>query len=164
MQRCDDEVRNHPFLAGVSIHHLAAICATATDVRFKAGERVLCEREPASSFYLISSGSVAVEVHSRATGRNVRVDSLHAGDVLGWSWLFAPYCWHFQAVALEPVRAVQLDGAALLVRCEEDHELGYALMKRMAQLLIRRLSAARRVILDLDAIAQLNAAPVAANP
>lgn len=151
MQTIEREIRNHPFVAGLRANHLSAVCSTASEVQFKPGEIIVHEREPAFHAYLLTSGRVQVEVHSRATHRDIVVDSLHAGDVLGWSWLFAPYCWHFQARAVEPTRAIVLDGAALLVRCEEDHELGHALTKRMVQLLIRRLEAARRAIIMLDA-------------
>ena len=61
------------------------------------------------------------------------------GEVLGWSWLFPPYRWHFDARALEPVRAIAFDGACLRGKCEADHELGYELMQRFAQVLIERL-------------------------
>jgi CRP/FNR family transcriptional regulator, cyclic AMP receptor protein len=150
MRPIEREIRSHPFLIGLRGNHLAAIAAAATEVTFEAGQVILHERDPAFHAYLLTSGKVAVEAHSRATHRSVLVDTLGADDVLGWSWLFAPFCWHLQARAIEPTRAIALDGAALLVRCEEDHELGHALTKRMAQLLIRRLEAARNTIIQLD--------------
>jgi len=151
MQTIERIIRNHPFLIGLKPQHLAVICGVASEVRFKPEDIILREREPAFHAYLLVSGKVNIEVHSRATHRDVVVDTLHAGDVLGWSWLFAPFCWHFQARAVEPVHAITLDGAALLVRCEEDHELGYALTKRLTHLLVRRIEAARRAIIQLDA-------------
>lgn len=151
MNTIEREVRNHPFLIGLKPSHLTVICGTAHEASFKPGQVILREREPAFNAYLLTSGRVSIEVHSRISQHDVSVDTIQAGDVLGWSWLFAPFCWHFQAKAIETTRAIALDGSALLVRCEEDHELGHALMKRMTQLLIRRLEAARRTIIRLDA-------------
>ena len=76
------------------------------------------------------------------------IQTLTAGHVLGWSWLFPPYYWHFDARALEPTRAIFFYGTRLREECEQDPDLGYALMKRVTQVLINRLQATRRQILD----------------
>ena len=151
MHPIEREIRNHPFLVGFRPAHLATVSAAAREVRFKPGEIILREREPAFHAFLLTSGKVNIEVHSRVSQHDVIVDTVGAGDVLGWSWLFAPFCWHFRATAAEATNAIALDGAALLVRCEEDHDFGYVVMKRMTQLLIRRLDAARRAIIHLEA-------------
>jgi CRP/FNR family cyclic AMP-dependent transcriptional regulator len=78
----------------------------------------------------------------------VPVQILDAGEVLGWSWLFPPFHWHFQARAIEPSRAIFLDGAHLLVACEENREFGYELLKRIAQVVIKRLQATRQCLVD----------------
>ena len=72
------------------------------------------------------------------------VQTIGAGEALGWSWLFPPFVWHFQARALEPTKAIAFNGAHLLVACEENHDLGYDLMKRVSQVLIQRLQATRK--------------------
>ena len=63
------------------------------------------------------------------------------------SWLFPPFVWHFQARALEPTETIVLDGAHLLVAAERNGNLGYELMKRVAQVLIHRLQATRKQLL-----------------
>jgi hypothetical protein len=66
--------------------------------------------------------------------------------VLGWSWLYQPFHWHFTARAVEPTEAILLDGCRLLIACEEDHDFGYELMKRISQLVIQRLESAQRLL------------------
>ena len=88
-----------------------------------------------------------METKTSAHG-TVVLQVLGAGEALGWSWLFPPFTWHFQARALEPTRATVLDGAHLLVLCNEDHEFGYTLMQRVTQVVIARLQAARRKLLE----------------
>ena len=77
------------------------------------------------------------------------IETLHAGDPVGWSWLFAPYRWQLDARALEPCELIGFDGACLRGKCEADHELGYQLMRRFAANLVDRLQATRLQLLDV---------------
>ncbi len=80
----------------------------------------------------------------------VLVQTLGPGEVIGWSWLFPPFIWHFQAQATEPTSTVVLDGGHLLVAAEENPEFGYDLMRRIAQMVITRLQAMQksRIVVD----------------
>src|SRR5678815_2436816 len=97
----------------------------------------------------IESGKIVLETHEPANGPTL-VQTLGAGDALGWSWLFPPFIWHFQARAIEPARVFILSGAHLLVTAERNHDFGYELMKRVAQVVIRRLQATRKQLLALQ--------------
>src|SRR5439155_1805724 len=103
--------------------------------------------QPAYQFYLLHEGKVAVE-SSLSNHPDMMVQVLGAGDALGWSWLFPPFAWHFQARALEPSKAIRLDGARLLVACEQSHELGYEVMTRVAHVVIQRLQATGKCLVE----------------
>lgn len=137
---------DHPFFAGLRPEYLAIITAGAKEARFEPEQVLFREGEPASRFYLIRSGQIALESHQPADG-TVFVQTLGAGDVLGWSWLFPPFVWHFQARAVEPTVAIVLDGAHLLNAAERNRDFGYELMKRVAEVVIQRLQAARKQLL-----------------
>ena len=77
------------------------------------------------------------------------MDTLHGGDVLGWSWLFEPYRWHFDADAVEPVSTVAFDASCLRTKCDTDPRLGYQLAQRFARVMLERLQAARLRLLDV---------------
>ena len=77
------------------------------------------------------------------------MQTLGGGDVLGWSWLIPPYRWGFDARAVEMTRAIALDGKCLRGKCEEDHEMGYDLVKRVASSLGERLDATLLRLLDM---------------
>jgi len=139
---------SHPFLSSLSPAHLAVLAECAAPREFAAGEIIFREGEVADRFYLIQEGKVALESHVPPKGRLV-VQDLGRDDVLGWSWLSPPYVWHFQARALERTRAITFNGAHLLVACERNHEFGYDLMKRLAQVLIRRLQVTQRHLVKL---------------
>jgi CRP-like cAMP-binding protein len=136
-----------PFFSNMAPEHLDTVGACATKTQFKADQIVFQESEPANQFYVIESGRVAVEAHQPSDG-TVLVQILGPGDVLGWSWLFPPFAWHFRARALEPTNAIVLNGAHLLVAAERNRDFGYELMKRVAQVVIRRLQATRKQLLD----------------
>ena len=71
------------------------------------------------------------------------------GDALGWSWLVPPYQWRFGARTLQPTRALAFDGKCLRAKCEEDHDLGYELLKRFLHVVTERLESTRLQLLDL---------------
>ena len=87
----------------------------------------------------------------------IAIDTVGEGDVLGWSWLIPPYHWHFDARAVEPTRAIALDGRCLRGKCDADHELGYELMKRFAQVIEQRLEATRWQLLDVYGVRRVRA-------
>ena len=112
---------------------------------FSEGQLIFREGDLANRFYLLEEGSVALETHTRE-GRMALVEVLGRGDVLGWSWLFPPYYWHFDARALKPTRAIFFYGTRLRAQCDEDHDFGYELIKRVAAVVVRRMQAAREQI------------------
>ena len=137
-----------PFLEGMSPDRLALLAGCASNVHFDAGEIVFREGDEANLFYVVRHGTVAVELHAPA--RNpLMVETIEAGDVLGWSWLFPPYRSHFDARALSAVRATAFDGACLRGKCDDDPALGYDLLKRFAQVFTERLHWTRLRLLDV---------------
>ncbi len=109
---------------------------------------VLQEGEYADRCYLISRGQVqllagAGEGARQSGASPVLIQTLGAGDVLGWSWLFPPFEWHFSAVATEPCDAIELNAAFLLTAAEKDPVFGYELLKRVSMQLVQRLQATR---------------------
>jgi CRP-like cAMP-binding protein len=101
------------------------------------------EGDPANRFYLILQGKVNLHFESGERG-SVPIQTLGPGDDLGWTWLFPPHYFHGTAQALEPVKTIFFYGTRLRQQCEEDHDLGYEIMKRVAQVAIRHLDASRR--------------------
>ncbi len=146
-------LRQHPFLADLSDQHMQTLIGCASNVRFEDGEKLITEGQTADKFYLLRSGRVALEVDLDERG-SMRIQSVGPGDVLGWSWLISPYRWHFTGVAVADVRAVALDGKCLRTKCETDHDFGYEMLKRLSQVMERRLEATRLQLLDVYGTSQ----------
>lgn len=138
-------IRDHPFFTGLHPAHVNLLIQNAHTVEYGADEVLFSEGEPASQFFLIESGLVAVETGAPDKGVAV-MQAIGAGEPLGWSWLFPPFTWHFRARALQPTRAYILDAGSLLVLCEENHSIGYELMRRISQLVILRMETAIKKI------------------
>lgn len=136
----------HPFLAGMKHDQLVYLTDCAMPVQFKKGEVIFREGELANRFYLIETGKVILESNGGMSDP-VIIDTIGAGDLLGWSWMFPPYTWHFTARAVEPVTAIFFYGTILREYCERDHSLGYELLKRMSAVMIRRMQSARKKML-----------------
>jgi len=139
-------IAEHPFLHGLRPAHLAVLAENSMSMHYEPGTLIFREGDPANRFYLIERGKVSLE-SSRRDEPAVPIQTIGPGDVLGWSWLYPPYYWHFDARAVEPATAIFFYGTRLREQCEEDHDLGYELMKRMTQVVIQRLQATRRQLL-----------------
>lgn len=139
----------HPFALGALAGDVEVLARFAQPVDFAAGEAIFSAGEKARRFYLIRSGIVALQIETPAHASPRILQSVHEGSVLGWSWLFEPYQWQFDAVCETPVRALAVDGQALMTHCDEDPALGYRLMQRIAETMADRLNAARIRILEL---------------
>ena len=148
MQTIDQLLRDSPVFAGIDDERLAFIAGCASNVTFDGDHRLFHEGDPADTFYLVRHGTVALETFV-ATRGPMLIETLEPGEIVGWSWLFPPYRWHFDARTLTPVRATVFDGACLREKCETDPQLGYLLMTRFAQVLIDRLQWTRFRLLDL---------------
>ena len=148
METIEGLLRDAPVFNGLRPEELALLAGCASNVHFDVGEVLFREGDPADTFYLVRHGSVALELFVPARG-SVVIETLEAGEVVGWSWLFPPYRWHFDARALSDLRATGFDGACLRGKCEADPALGYDLMSRFAQVLIERLQWTRLRLLDL---------------
>jgi CRP-like cAMP-binding protein len=127
---------------------LKTLANSALEMKFETGQNIFEEGSPANRFYLILSGRVVLESELAEPGKMIPVQTLGAGENLGWSWLFPPYLMHLSARALEPTQTIFFYGTRLREQCEQDHELGYELMKRIAEVATQCLSATQERLVE----------------
>lgn len=135
-------IAKHPFLADLDSDSLDALSKFAMERIFENGTLIFEQGDTASRFYLINSGNVLVSSEARS-GEKVEIEMLGAGDVLGWSWLFEPFQWQFDAQAVGETETIFFYATPLLAYLEENPALGYELMRRVAAITIRRLQKTR---------------------
>jgi CRP-like cAMP-binding protein len=143
-----EEVSAHPLLAGLPSDLISEVGGCARNVAFPAGALLLAEGDPADTVYLVRRGRVAIEVQSPGPGSLV-IETVGPGSVVGFSWLLPPYSWRFDARALDPVGAMALSAACMREKADRDPAVGYALMSRVAGILLERLQATRVRMLDI---------------
>ena len=143
----ENDVAAHPFFCGLSEHHIRLLADCAMRTHFDAGQIIFREGESANRFYLIEKGEIALE-SSAGRGQSIVIEQLGENDLLGWSWLFPPYVWHFTARAARPTSALFFYGTMLREYCEKDHTLGFELFRRMSEVMVRRLQKARERLLS----------------
>jgi CRP-like cAMP-binding protein len=132
-------LKDHAFTHGLSetqIDHLAGI---STQVAFEDNEVVLVDGARSNSFYLVLTGSVAVEL--RTPQYAVRVQALGPGDVFGWSSLLDDQDTLFQVRAREHTTALQMEGATLRACCKSDPVLGSEVYHRILRVVAGRVKA-----------------------
>ena len=148
MKTLDAELAQSPVFRGLTAAQLELIAGCGQNTGFEAGDYLFREGGQADTFYLLRQGRVQLEIFAPGRGA-VTIQTVDEGDVVGWSWLFPPYRWHFDARALDSVRAVAFDGACLRGKCDDDHSLGYELLRRFSPVMLERLQATRMQLLDV---------------
>ncbi|HTQ01532.1 MAG TPA: Crp/Fnr family transcriptional regulator [Casimicrobiaceae bacterium] len=140
-------LRHHPFVLEFEPRHVERLAGLAKDVRWERNQLIFREGDECSEFYLIVSGLVSLEI--AAPGQTFRVQTLFAGDELGWSAMLGSSGKQFQARALERVDALAFESSEILAACREDTGFGFAFMLRLSRLVAERLQATRVQLLDM---------------
>lgn len=137
----------HRFFKNMESDQLEALSKEAQTKSYQKGRYLAHEGEVADAFFILLEGKVEVLIEGGQGKRSLQ--TIGPGEIFGWSWIFPPYRWNFDARATEPVKVLTLAGKALRERCEKDPHMGYQLMKRFAGIMVSRLRATRLQILDV---------------
>jgi CRP-like cAMP-binding protein len=145
----DPVLADHPFVAGLEPEHMDVLtdCLVRTS-RWQSGQTVLLRGDPADVCHLIVEGTIAIEI--RSPGSTPRtIQTLYGGELLGWSWLFEPHLWTFDARATSDATALSLDAESLRTAVDADPAFGLVIVKRVAKAIVNRLKATRLQVLDV---------------
>ncbi|MEU3856552.1 cyclic nucleotide-binding domain-containing protein [Streptomyces sp. NPDC028722] len=136
--------------AALPVGHRERLMNLAREVSFPLSTRLFEEGRRADRFWIIRTGTVALDLH--VPGRRAAViETLGHGELVGWSWHFAPYTWQLGAETTSPVRAYEFDAPAVRDLCARDAEIGRAVAVWVGRVVAQRLQAARIRLLDLYA-------------
>ncbi|HWE48827.1 MAG TPA: cyclic nucleotide-binding domain-containing protein [Bryobacteraceae bacterium] len=122
---------------------LRKLILLAQDALFPAGRIIFSAGDQSLSLLLITGGEVELEDVTGA--KPLHVQTLRAGDAMGWSALTDGARTHFQARALSPVSALSFPGAEMTAAFARDPAMGYAFMKRLLEVVTERLDALRTI-------------------
>jgi CRP-like cAMP-binding protein len=148
VQTVEELLEQAPALSSLAPEHRETLAGCARNCVFGPGERIMRLGDPADAFFVIREGAVAIETEVPGRG-TVVMQTLHDGELLGWSWLVPPYRTAFDARSVGTTHAISLDGACLRGKCEADPALGYDLMKLISTVFVERLQETRLQLLDM---------------
>jgi CRP/FNR family transcriptional regulator, cyclic AMP receptor protein len=121
---------DHPLFRGLSGRHRQILAECSERASFDAGETVVETGELTDRFFVVTRGSIGVEAPGAPPSQKVK--TIGPGGILGWSWLFPPYYWQFDAIAKEPTEAIFFSTSRLCQECDRDREFGFQLFKLMS--------------------------------
>ncbi len=138
-------LRRQPFVQGMNDEEIALLGALAREQRFGRDHVLFTEGEECQQFYLIVSGTVALEIVPPSGA--FRVDTLTAGDEFGWSSMLGRGM-QFQARVLQDLHALVFDAMELRAQCEGNTAFGYQFMRRLLGIVAERLQVTRLLLMD----------------
>ena len=135
-------LRAYPYFAGASDESLRELAMTTEEMTFQEGQVLFREGQTAEHLYILIRGEVDIQ-YELNTGEHRTVDTVVAGDVLIWSALVKPYRTTALGIARRSCEMIAVDARKLRELCDSDRELGYSLMREIAQTTSHRLEGAR---------------------
>jgi len=148
MSVTSNRIREHSLFAGLDEKYFQILDDSASEVSMLRDQIVFRHGEAANHFYIIEGGRISLDI--AIPGRGViPVQTIHAGEVLGWSWIFSPYQWQFNARALEETIAISFDARRVRHAIDADHEFGFQMMIRFSAVMMERLQATRLRLVDV---------------
>ena len=138
----------HAFFAGLEPHLIDRVADLATVAEFPVGTWIARSGTEAGTFHAVIEGRAGIEL-AAADRPPLVVATVHPGEIVGWSWYIEPHRWHFDVLALDPLRTVAIDGGLLRAACIDDHELGYHIGRRLARVVASRLDATRHQLMHV---------------
>ncbi|MBB3058807.1 Crp/Fnr family transcriptional regulator [Mucilaginibacter gotjawali] len=148
MKTLELAIAKHPFFDDLPEEDIRSIAGQANIVNFKEGDVLFKEGDDADKFYLIIKGKVALETYTPGRGV-INIQTVEDGEMLGWSWLVAPYKYRFAAKVITKTEMIVINGTQLRADCEKKPVLGYEMMKRMVRAIALRLEQTRLMLMDI---------------
>lgn len=141
-------LKKHPFVEEFQPEHIDKLRSLAREVSFAQDQSIFHEGDDTHDFFLVVEGRIALEIEE-PDNHVLRVQTLGAGDELGWSSVLMGRGKYFGARALQPTEALAFDGPTLLEACRKDPSFGFAFMYRMLGVVSERLQASRLQLHDM---------------
>ena len=140
-----------PWFMDLKDEHFERLLAIASLCQVEAGERIFSESDPQDNLYILARGRVAIELHIPSRGR-VRLATVEPLEVFGWSSVTPVVRLRTaSASAVLPSELIAFPADQLRAACDQDPELGYIVMRRLANVIAARLLVTRLQLLDIFA-------------
>jgi CRP-like cAMP-binding protein len=134
---------------GLSEQVLEAMAALSQERSYAPGEIIFSPERASEWAFLLLKGKVRLTVHASSLPDPITLASLETpGQAFGFSTVVGQGHHNSSAEAVTEVEAVAIDGPRFLDYLEKNPEVGFAVMRRVARALSRRLATLRRHLLQ----------------
>jgi CRP-like cAMP-binding protein len=146
------------FFSGVAPATLDLIARKGEVLTFEAGAVVFHLNDPAEHFYGLLEGEIALSLVSNDKVLKTKIkyedavqtsmveeekwivlDTVDPGQIFGWSSLAGSARRTVTAQCTEPCRVIALAAVDLKAMFEKDYALGYTIMKKLSDIIAKRL-------------------------
>lgn len=107
MSKCAICLHDLPIFEGLDSEDFASVCLTAAKQKLEKGECLFHQGDPSETLYLIKEGTVKL-VQYTEEGREIILDVVGRGEVLGETALFQQQKHFASAIALEMVKVCSI--------------------------------------------------------
>jgi CRP/FNR family cyclic AMP-dependent transcriptional regulator len=154
-QELNDLLQKNPWFQSLKPHHFQKMSEIAAIVDWSEGEIAFSEGDLVDHLFLLVEGRIALEIYVPDRGRRT-ILTIGPDEVFGWSSVTPILRTRMaSARASMPTRAIAFDSQALTKACEEDHDLGFYVYRRLTNIIAGRLSATRLQLIDIYAKAKV---------
>jgi CRP/FNR family cyclic AMP-dependent transcriptional regulator len=145
------ELQKIPWFQMIKPEHLQKIMEISHLKRIKSGDILFHEGDQADCLYIVIEGRVALDMFIPHRGK-LRINTAEMWDVFGWSGVTPTIHQRTAgATAVMDGLLIGIDSTKLREACEEDHELGYIVMRRLVNIVASRLQVTRLQLIDMFA-------------
>ena len=145
------ELGKIPWFQELKPEHLQKIVEISHLRKIKAEEVLFREGDKEDCLYIVIEGRVALDIFIPHRGK-VRIYTVEPWDVFGWSSVTPTIHQRTAgATAVTDGLVACIDSQKLRRVCDEDHDLGYLVMRRLTNIVASRLLVTRLQLIDMFA-------------
>jgi CRP-like cAMP-binding protein len=142
-------LENIPWFLDLIGSQLDSLVKISRFQQVNAGEEVFHEGDRDDFLYIVLEGQVALDTFVPSRGM-IRTFTAEPLDIFGWSSLTPVVRQRLSsAQAILPSRLIAIEGEALKLLCDEDHDIGFIIMRRLANIVASRLLSTRLALFDV---------------
>ncbi len=148
MSGIENIISQVPMFKSLPKEAVSLIASCGEEVTFEPETQILTEGAMASTFYIIKTGTVSLQVRE-PQAIPIVVQTISSNSLLGLSWLSPPYQWAFDAFALEKVTAIEFHAACVREKLSASPEYGFVILQAILNVFLDRLQATRTRMIDI---------------
>jgi CRP/FNR family transcriptional regulator, cyclic AMP receptor protein len=138
-----------PWFTGMTPAQLDKLARIATMYNFEPGDLIFREGDRDDSLYVLLEGQVAMEIEVPTRGQTAYYVA-EMLDVIGWSSMTPVVRQRIaRARATQASLVLGFNSKLLVQLCDEDHEIGYVVFRRLANVVANRLLTMRLCLMEM---------------